>query len=247
MKEVKKIQEVDLYKPIQRYFSRDGFEVYGEVKDCDMVAVKENELVIIELKLTLSVDLLIQAAKRQKLTDKVYIAIPKPKGRMNSKQWADKCHLVKRLELGLIVVSFPGNGSKADIVIHPAPFNSKKGNARNKLMREAILNEISGRSADFNIGGSTRTKIMTAYKESCIQIACFLDKMGPLSPKALRDMGAGVKTPSILTKNYYGWFERIKRGTYIITEKGKLEVQEYQDLVKYYLAKLENREEGDSN
>ncbi|MBY0146945.1 DUF2161 domain-containing phosphodiesterase [Neobacillus niacini] len=247
MKEVKKIQEVDLYKPIQRHFSRDGFEVYGEVKDCDMVAVKENELVIIELKLTLSVDLLIQAAKRQKLTDQVYIAIPKPKGRMNSKQWADKCHLVKRLELGLIVVSFPGNSSKADILIHPAPFNSKKGNARNKLKREAILKEISGRSADFNIGGSTRTKIMTAYKESCIQIACFLDKMGPLSPKALRDMGAGVKTPSILTKNYYGWFERIKRGTYIITEKGKLEVQEYQDLVKYYLAKLENREEGDSN
>jgi hypothetical protein len=245
MKEVKKLQEVDLYKPIHRYFAREGYEVYGEVKDCDMVAVKENELVIIELKLTLSVDLLIQAAKRQKLTDQVYIAIPKPKGRMNSKQWADKCHLVKRLELGLIVVSFPGNRSKADILIHPTPFNPKKGYARNKLKREAILKEISGRSADFNVGGSSRTKIMTAYKESCIQIACFLDTMGPLSPKALKDMGAGDKTPSILTKNYYGWFERIKRGTYILTEKGKLEVQEYQDLVKYYLEKLENRDGGD--
>jgi hypothetical protein len=247
MKEVKKLQEVDLYKPIQRYFSREGYEVYGEVKDCDMVAVKDDELVIIELKLTLSVDLLIQAAKRQKLTNQVYIAIPKPKGRMNSKQWADKCHLVKRLELGLIVVSFPGSRSKADILIHPTPFNPKKGYARNKLKREAILKEIGGRSADFNIGGSNRTKIMTAYKESCIQIASFLDIMGPLSPKALKDMGAGDKTPSILTKNYYGWFERIKRGTYIITEKGKLEVQEYQDLVNYYLGKLENRDGGDSN
>jgi hypothetical protein len=238
MEEKKKLQEVDLYRPIQRYFSLEGYEVYGEVRDCDMVAVKEDELVIVELKLTLSVDLLIQAAKRQQLTDQVYIAIPKPKGRLNSKQWADKCHLVKRLELGLIVVSFPGNRSKADILIHPTPFNRKKATGRNKMKREAILKEISGRSADFNVGGSSRTKIMTAYKENCIQIACFLDKMGPLSPKALKDLGAGDKIPAILTKNYYGWFERIKRGTYIITDKGKLEVQEYQELVNYYLEKL---------
>jgi hypothetical protein len=239
MKEIKKLQEVDLYKPIQKVFSHEGYDVYGEVKDCDIVALKEDELVIIELKLTLSVDLLIQAAKRQRLTNQVYIAIPKPKNRMNSKQWADKLHLIKRLELGLIVVSFPGNRSKADILIHPAPFNRKIGVGRNKIKRNAILKEISGRSADFNVGGSTRTKIMTAYKENCIQIASFLNTMGPLSPRALIQLGTGDKTPSILTKNYYGWFERIKRGTYIISEKGKLEVEEYKDLIHYYLQKLE--------
>lgn len=238
MKENRKLQEVDLYRPIQRYFSLEGYEVYGEVRDCDIVAVKEDELVIIELKLTLSVDLLIQAAKRQRLTDKVYIAIPKPKNRMNSKQWSDKFHLIKRLELGLIVVSFPGNDPRADILIHPAPFNRKTGATRLKKKREAILKEISGRSADFNVGGSNRRKIMTAYKENCIQIACFLENRGPLSPKALIQMGTGDKTPSILTKNYYGWFERIKRGTYIISDKGKLEVKEYKDLLNYYLQKL---------
>jgi hypothetical protein len=242
MEEKKKLQEVDLYKPIQRYFSREGYEVYGEVRDCDMVAVKEDELVIVELKLTLSVDLLIQAAKRQKLTNQVYIAIPKPRVRMKSKQWADKCQLIKRLELGLIVVSFSGNRAKADILIHPTPYNYNKGAARNKLKREAIFKEISGRSADFNVGGSSRKKIMTAYKENCIQIACFLEKKGPLSPKALKDLGAGDKIPSILTKNYYGWFDRIKRGTYILNEKGKLEMQEFQDLIKYYLEKLEIRD-----
>ena len=242
MKENNKLQEVDLYKPIQKYFSLEGYDVYGEVKDCDIVAVKEDELVIIELKLTLSVDLLIQAAKRQRLTDQVYIAIPKPKTRMNSKQWSDKFHLIKRLELGLIVVSFPGNRTKADILIHPAPFNRKTGVGRQKKKREAILKEISGRSADFNVGGSNRTKIMTAYKENCIQIASYLNTMGPLSPKALIQMGTGDKTPSILTKNYYGWFERIKRGTYMISDKGKLEVEEFQDLITYYLGKIENDE-----
>ncbi|MGG3471448.1 DUF2161 family putative PD-(D/E)XK-type phosphodiesterase [Neobacillus pocheonensis] len=235
MKETKKLQEIDLYKPIQTFFVRDGYEVYGEVKDCDMVAVKGEELVVIELKLTLSVDLLIQAAKRQRLTDKVYIAIPKPKYRLNSRRWADKCHLIRRLELGLIVVSSPGKRAKAEVILHPVVFDRRKSMGQSKRKREAVLKEINGRSADFNVGGSNRTKIMTAYKENCIQIAGYLRQFGPLSPKNLVQMGTGDKTSSILVKNYYGWFERIKRGTYIISDKGKEEIKEYPDLLNFYL------------
>lgn len=234
VKETKKLLEVDLYKPIQRYFSSEGYEVYGEVKDCDMAAVKGEELVIIELKLTLSVDLLIQAANRQRITDQVYIGIPKPKYRLNTKSWADKLHLIRRLELGLIVVSFTGKRSKAEVICQPGTFNRRK----NKRKREMVLKEIEGRSADFNVGGSSRTKIMTAYKENCVQIACYLENFGPLSPKALRKMGTGDKTSSILTKNYYGWFERIKRGTYMVTEKGKQEIKEFPDLLNYYIEKF---------
>jgi hypothetical protein len=232
-----KLQEVDLYKPIQSCFIREGYEVYGEVKDCDMAAVKGEELVVIELKLTLSVELLVQAAKRQRLTDAVYIAIPKPKYRLNSKRWTDKCHLIRRLELGLIVVSFSARRAKAEIIFHPSPFQRRKSIGQNKLKRESVLAEINGRSADYNVGGSTRTKIMTAYKENCIQIACYLEKFGSLSPKALVQMGTGKKTSSILTKNYYGWFERVKRGVYMVTEKGKNEITGYPELVKYYLEK----------
>ncbi|WP_144548258.1 DUF2161 domain-containing phosphodiesterase [Bacillus sp. X1(2014)] len=234
MKETKKLQEIDLYKPIQTYFVREGYEVYGEVKDCDIVAVKDEELIVVELKLTLSVDLLIQAAKRQRITDKVYVAIPKPKHRLNSKKWTEKCHLIRRLELGLIVVSSPGKRGKAEIIFNPAPFKHRK----NKLKRESIIKEINGRSADYNVGGSNRTKIMTAYKENCIQIACNLECFGPLSPRRLIQLGTGNNTSSILTKNYYGWFERIKRGTYVITEKGIAEIKEYPELVNYYLTKL---------
>ncbi|WP_223596552.1 DUF2161 domain-containing phosphodiesterase [Neobacillus bataviensis] len=235
MKETKKLQEKDLYKPIQTFFVNEGYEVYGEVKDCDMVAVKGEELVIIELKLTLSVDLLIQAAKRQRLTDQVYIAIPKPKNRLNSKRWAEKCHLIRRLELGLIVVSSPGKRAKAEIILHPTAFDRRKSMGQSKLKRESVLKEINGRSADFNVGGSNRTKIMTAYKEKCIQIACYLQQFGPTSPKNLIKMGTGDKTSSILIQNYYGWYERIKRGTYVISEKGSDEIKEYPDLLKYYL------------
>jgi len=234
MTETKKLQEMDLYKPIQTIFAQEDYEVYGEVKDCDIVAVKGDELVIIELKLTLSVDLLIQAAKRQRLTDQVYIAIPKPKHRLNSRRWLDKFHLIKRLELGLILVSSPGKRAKAEVVFHPTKFDRRKSMGRSLAKRASVLKEISGRSADFNVGGSNRTKIMTAYKENCIQIACYLNKLGPLSPKHLIQMGTGDKTSSILTKNYYGWFKRIKRGTYVISEKGINEIKDYPKLVSFY-------------
>ncbi|PLS09611.1 DUF2161 domain-containing phosphodiesterase [Neobacillus cucumis] len=240
MKEGKKLQEMDLYKPIQTFFVNEGYEVYGEVKDCDIVAVKDEEVVVIELKLTLSVDLLIQAAKRQRITDQVYIAIPKPKHRLHSRKWIDKCHLIRRLEMGLILVSSPSKRPKAEVAFHPSLFNRRKSMGQSKRKRESVLREINGRSADFNVGGSNRTKIMTAYKENCIQIACFLSSYGPLSPKNLIQLGTGDKTSSILVKNYYGWFDRIKRGTYVLSEKGREEIKEYPDLLNFYLCKLKN-------
>lgn len=232
MKEQTKRKEADLYKPIQNHFVREGYEVYGEVKDCDMAAIKEDELIIIELKLNLSVDLLIQATKRQQVSDQVYIAIPKPKKyKPRSKRWKDLCQLVRRLELGLILVSFYAKSKRMEIVFEPTPFSRK---TQNKRRRQAVLKEIDGRSADFNIGGSSRTQIMTAYRENCIQIACYLEQAEQLSPKALVQLGTGKKTQSILAKNYYGWFDRVQRGVYRLSEKGKKELKEYPDLVAYY-------------
>ena len=46
--------EVDLYKPVKEYFTQQGYDVHGEVNECDVAAVKEQELVLIELKLSLS-------------------------------------------------------------------------------------------------------------------------------------------------------------------------------------------------
>jgi hypothetical protein len=235
MKKAKeKRYETDLYEPIRKFFSKNGYEVHGEVNHCDIVAVKETELIIIELKLSLTVDLLIQATNRQRLTDQVYIAIPKPKYRLTSKKWYDLCHLVKSLELGLILVNFLKSGAKMEIVIEPSSIDKKKIRQRNKKKRERLLAEVKGRTGNHNIGGSNKTKIMTAYKENCIQIAYLLELNGPSSPKALRKLGTGDKTLSILTKNYYGWYEKIERGIYAISEKGKREITEFSEIVKYF-------------
>jgi hypothetical protein len=238
-----KLRETHLYPPIRNYFTRKGFDVYGEAEHCDIVAVKGDELVIIELKLSLTVDLLVQATKRQRLTDQVFIAIPKPKTKLNSKKWQDVLHLVRRLEVGLIVVNFLKSGARTEVIFEPTPFDRAKSKQRSKKKRERLLKEISGRTGDHNIGGSTKTKLMTAYKENCIQIAYLLEQHGPLSPKALRTHGTGEKTRSILAQNYYGWFEKVARGVYQLSEKGKKEITEYPEIVDHF-SKTSSAEEG---
>lgn len=226
--------EVDLYQPVKKHFVKEGYEVYGEVNYCDITAVKENELVIIELKLSLTLDLLIQAAKRQRLTKQVYVAIPKPKYSLRSKKWKDSCHLVRRLELGLIMVEFNEDNVLIEIVHQPTSFDREKSMQRSMMKRKQLMSEIEGRTGDYNKGGSRQTKILSAYKENCIHIACCLMSHGPLSPSALRGMGTGEKTLTILSKNYDGWFDRVKRGTYMLSEKGKIELQEFTELTAYY-------------
>lgn len=239
-----KLYEVDLYKPVQKYFVKNGFEVHGEVNHCDLAAVKEDELVIVEFKLNLSVNLLVQAAKRQKLTDMVYIAIPKPKHKTKSKSWQDLLYLLKRLELGLLLVSIYEKSSKVDVALHPAPFDLPKSRQGNKRKRERIITEMAGRNGDYNLGGSTKTTIMTAYRQSCLFIAHCLDQKGPLSPKKLRELGTGDKTYSILNKNFYNWFEKVERGVYTVNEQGRMALKENPGVVREFLLNKDFKDEG---
>ncbi|SHJ61404.1 DUF2161 domain-containing phosphodiesterase [Paramaledivibacter caminithermalis] len=226
----KKILEKDLYGPISSYLRNQGYKVQSEVKDCDIVAQKGEEIIIIELKKSISLRLLIQATKRQKITNGVYIAIPKPKNFKWSKHWKDICNLIKRLEIGLIVVSFLETTTEVEIVFHPSVYEHKKSNR----MKESIIREINGRSGSYNIGGSVKEKIMTAYRENAIHIACCLEKYGPLSPKRLRELGTSAKTQSILSKNFYGWFEKVDRGIYKLHPEGKKALGNYGETAKYY-------------
>ncbi|WP_438311863.1 DUF2161 domain-containing phosphodiesterase [Sporosarcina sp. FA9] len=234
----KKRYEIDLYQPIKEYFTKQGYHVNAEVMDCDVTALKDDELVIIELKLSLSIELLIQASKRQRLTEKVYIAIPKPSYNLRSKKWKDICHLMRRLELGLITVSFYENDVHMDVVLEPEPFDRDRSMRRSRKRRTKLVEEINGRLGDYNVGGSHKTKLMTAYKESCIQIACYLEHYGPLSAKNLRDLGTGEKTYSILYENHYSWFEKIERGIYSVSERGLSEYNAIPEITNFYMQKI---------
>ena len=224
------LRESDLYAPIRDFLVAQGYTVRGEVLDCDIAAVKDNDLILIELKRAFSASVLVQATQRQRTTDSVYIALPRPDGGIYTRRWRAITHLFRRLELGLILVVFDGPAPRVEIVFHPLPYERRKLKKR----KRAVLAEIAGRSGDYNEGGTAGRKRLTAYRENALQIAYYLEQHGPQSPRALRELGAGPKTLSILSSNVYGWFERVERGIYRLTAQGADEMQAYAHVTKRF-------------
>ena len=65
------MKETDLYLPLKKFLEKQGYEVKAEVENCDVVAVKvpaANEkaqpATIIELKLSLNLEVILQAVDR---------------------------------------------------------------------------------------------------------------------------------------------------------------------------------------
>jgi hypothetical protein len=233
------LREADLYGPIRDYLMEQGYTVQGEVRGCDMVAQKEDDLIVIELKRSFSTRLLIQAIDRQKITDSVYVALPGPYSLARGargKRWREIKRLLRRLELGLIVVTFSGDTPWVQVVFHPLPYQQQK----RKKRKRAVIREMNARSGSYNVGGSARSKVVTAYRENVIHIACCLEQLGPLAPRELRALDTGPKTASILSSNFYGWFRRVERGVYEITAQGGADLgASPPDLVAHYRQRVE--------
>lgn len=226
------MNETELFRPIKQYLEGQGYSVHSEVKNCDIAARKGDDLLIIEMKTALSLRLIIQAVKRKELTESVYIAVP-VKGNKNFPGSDPGIKLLlRRLEIGLILIRIFNTKKRVEVVFHPGSFSQRKGVKK----RAAILREIDGRYAEFNTAGepSAREKIF-AYKQEALLIAAELKRCGPLSPKELRERGYSIKTQAILSKNVYGWFERIERGVYNLHPAGTEALHLYADV----LAELE--------
>jgi hypothetical protein len=232
------LRESDLYEPIRDYLERQGYAVQGEVKGCDIVARKDDDLIVIELKRSFGTRLLIQAIDRQKITDSVYVALPGPYSLARGSRWAGIKRLLRRLELGLIVVTFTEDTPWVQVVFHPLPYQQQK----RKKRKRAVIREMAARSGSYNVGGSAPSKVVTAYRENAIHVACCLEKLGPLAPRQLRALGTGPKTSSILSSNFYGWFRRVDRGIYEITALGRAELEASPpDLVAHYRQRVDGQ------
>ena len=225
--------ETDLYPLLHEYLTAQGYTVRGEVKHCDIAAVKGDDLIVIEMKLALNLSLLAQGVRRQQMTDSVYLALPRPPNYAKwMRQMRGAFRVLRRLELGMLLVSLKPGKPPVEVVFHPLPFERRK----RRSARRAILEEIGRRSGDFNLGGSTRRPLVTAYRENAIQIACYLADSGEgeMEPRQLRALGTGPKTLSILSRNVYGWFSRVDRGLYTVTSKGREALANYPELVCHY-------------
>lgn len=217
------MKETELYLPIKLHLESLGYFVQGEVQSIDVFAMKGEHSVAIELKTQISLKLIYQAIERQKIADEVYIAIPRQAVKSHREHMKSLMSLLKRLSVGLLVVE----GDEVIQMLDTSGSHLSLGIKRNTKKRKRTLHEFKNRELDVNIGG-TKGKSITLYRETSIKIAKIIDSYGALSPKDIKAFTQIDHVDSILQKNYYGWFVRIRRGIYTLSDHGREDLRTYE-------------------
>ncbi len=215
------MKETELFEPVKNLLIKQGYQVKAEVKDIDILGYKEDVYLAVELKTSFTMKLIYQAIDRQKTMDIVYICIPKNTLPKSKSQYRQLMYLLKRLELGLIVVY----DHQAEVLLEADVFDLEKSRSYYKKKKQKILKEYHLRKNTINIGG-TKARRLTRYKEMVIEIGLYLIEHEKASPKEIREKTNILKTAAILQKNYNNYFERPTRGIYQLTQKGKQEILE---------------------
>lgn len=260
--------EAELYAPLKAFFELHGYDIKGEVRNCDMVGLKEGlaEPLIVEMKKTFNLALLLQGMERLKMSSLVYLAVEKSrtkKGAVNQR-WSEISGLCRKLGLGLITVTFYKTKAPfVEVLCEPSEGN-RADQRKAPRKRERLLIEFRERSGDYNTGGVTRAKLVTAYREKTLRVAAALQQLSstegildssasasehisptgkrkstPLtppkpgvSPATIRNLSGVGNAAAMLQQNYYGWFSRVARGRYILTEAGIQALQEYASVLE---------------
>ncbi len=212
--------ETALYLPVKRHLESLGYAVKGEVGGCDLVGLSEGDcpvVVIGEMKLAFTFELVLQGVDRAGVGDEVWLAArlsPSGKGRESDPRFRNLC---RRLGFGLLGVAASGEVHVLLSPVAPAP-------RRDPKRRSRIVEEHRRRRGDPAAGGGSRRPIMTAYRQQALICAAALAS-GPLRPRDLK--GRAPDAPKILLRNVYGWFDRSSRGLYVLNEAGRAALRQW--------------------
>lgn len=205
--------ETALYLPVKKFLEKLGFTVKGEIGGCDLVALSGDEppiVVIGELKLAFNLELILQAVDRASACDEVWVAAKfseRGKGRESDARYRNLC---RRLGFGMLAVTTSG---AVEVIVSPTTVPRRDPKRRSRLIAEHRK-----RQGDPALGGSTRSPIMTAYRQQALACAAALCE----GPRRVRELTPAIPdAPKILLHNVYGWFDRVERGIYVLTNSGR--------------------------
>ena len=215
------MKESDLYLPLKTFLEKQDYEVKAEVEDCDVVAIKTATTkekippTIIELKLSLNLEVILQAVDRIKLSPIIYIGVPNSCGALKKKKRKRIVKLLKMLGLGLIAID--PKRKTVSIIVDPTAYQPRQSKPR----QQWLIDEFHIREGDPNLGGaSTKSGRMTAYKQHAITIAQFLDKQGATKASEIARELDIPRARNIVYDNHYRWFEGLGKGIYQLSEFG---------------------------
>lgn len=206
-------RETALYGPVKAFLEAQGFVVKGEICGCDAVGLRGGEpplVVVAELKLSFTLELVLQAVERMRGADIVYLAVAASRrGRDQDQRVTRLCRL---LGVGLLAVDL--RLGRVAVLCEPVPYRPRP----NLPLRRRLVREHTLREGDPNAGGSSRQPIMTAYRQRALACAAAM-READVRPRDLRHLAMDAGT--ILSRNVYGWFERVCPGHYRLSDQGK--------------------------
>jgi hypothetical protein len=213
------MQETDLYPPVKAFLEAQGYTVKAEVGAADVVACRRDgpdaaaPPLIVELKTGFSLALFHQGIARLALSDAVYLAVPRGRGRRWQRALRDNVKLARRLGLGLLTVRLPDG--RVEVHCDPGPYVPRRDTRR----QAALLREFAERRGDPNLGGARGAR-MTAYRQDAIACAAHLSRHGPCKGAAVRDATGVARATTLMRDNHYGWFQRVATGVYALSPAG---------------------------
>ena len=215
------MKESDLYLPLKRLLESQRYEVKGEVHDCDVLAVRGTEApVVVELKVSLNLDVILQAVERLSLTPNVYIGVPGNCAALRRRR-KHTIKLLRMLGLGLVVIDPNHARGSAMVLLDPGGYLPRKSKRR----QERLLGEFTRRVGDPNLGGTDKRRgIVTAYRQRAMEIVQFLHQNGPTKASHVAQALQEPKARAFLYRDVYGWFDRASLGVYALSPRGLREV-----------------------
>lgn len=252
--------ETELYPPVKQFFASRGYEVKAEVRGCDLVAFRADrtEPLIVEMKKTFTLPLLLQGVDRQKTGADVWLAVERNRTKKgaHNQRFNEIAQLCRRLNLGFMTVTFfRTKGPAIDVWCEPAAapaaavpsgtIAAEAGQAyrlqpggRSKAGAAKLLKEFAARSGDYNVGGSAKRKLVTAYRERAIQCALALACHGPSAPRQVREWTNCPNAAAMLRQDHYGWFKRVAKGVYELTPAGQAALIDYAEVANVWAARF---------
>ena len=129
--------ETALYLPVKRFLEELGFTVKGEIRGCDLVALKGKDppiVVIGELKLSFNLELVLQAVDRASACDEIWLAAKmsaRGKGRENDVRYRGLC---RRLGFGMLGITARGD---VEVLVKPPTESPRRDpKKRSRLVAE---------------------------------------------------------------------------------------------------------------
>lgn len=220
-----KPREADLYAPVKAFLTRQGYDVKGEVGAVDVMGVRKgDDPVVVELKLGFSLTLFHQGIDRLSVTDLVYVAVPEKTGKPAARALKDNVKLARRVGLGVLTVRL----RDGHVTAHADPGGyvpRKQPKAKKRLLK--AFERLKG---DPNEGGATRHGIVTGYRQDALLCARFLAVHGASTGAKVKDWAEVPTATKIMAADHYGWFTRVSRGVYDLTDAGRKGLTDWGDV-----------------